>query len=66
MWKKGIAFVALALWSGLGSWVIAGVSSAILLIMNEFNTDLEQTIHGVANWSILTIGLSVFPCRYPY
>ena len=42
-------------------WYIGGLGPAIPLLMAEFHTDLNTTINGVMNWSVLLLGLGVRP-----
>ena len=58
-WKKTVVFIAMTLFCMEGGWAIGGVSTAIVLLMNEFHTDLNTTIDGVINWSVLLLGLGV-------
>jgi hypothetical protein len=61
--KRVSAFITICLFSGLGSWVIGGAGPALVIIMHEFHTDLQTTVNGVLNWSILTLGLGVRQCK---
>jgi hypothetical protein len=61
IWKKAIAFVSIGVFSAVGGWVLGGVGSGIVLLMDEFHTDLNDTINGSINWSILMLGCGVSP-----
>ena len=58
-WKKGLAFITIQVFAFLSVWVLAGIGSAIVLIMNDFKVDLTQTVRGLVSWMVLTIGLAV-------
>jgi hypothetical protein len=60
-WKKGLAFFFIACFAGLTNWAVAGPGTAIIVMMTEFNTDLEGTVNGVISYCILTLGLAVIP-----
>jgi hypothetical protein len=60
-WKRRAAYFSVAIFSGLGTWVVSGVGSGLILIMNEFGEDLQDTVNGAINWSILTLGFAVTP-----
>jgi hypothetical protein len=59
MWKKSVAFISIGMFSAVGGWAIGGIAPAILLLMNDFNTDLNATVDGALNWSILLLGVGV-------
>jgi uncharacterized membrane protein len=42
-------------------WYIGGLGPAIPLLITEFDTNLNTTINGVMNWSVLLLGLGVGP-----
>lgn len=58
-WKKAAAFIPICCFAGLTNWVVAGPGTAIVVMMEEFGTDLNTTVNGVINWTILTLGLGV-------
>jgi hypothetical protein len=58
-WKKTLAFMPLICFAGLTNWVIAGVGSGVLLIMEDYGIDLNTTVTGMISWCILTLGLGV-------
>jgi hypothetical protein len=58
-WKKWFAFISMLLLCQAGGWVVGGVGSAIVLLMDEFHTDLASTVRGVINWSVLLLGAGV-------
>jgi hypothetical protein len=47
------------MFSAVGGWAIGGIAPAIVLLMNDFNTDLNATVDGALNWSILLLGVGV-------
>jgi hypothetical protein len=58
-WKRRVAYFSVAIFAGLGTWVVSGIGSGLILIMNEFGEDLQDTVNGAINWSILTLGFAV-------
>ena len=58
-WKKICAFTTLSLFAVESGWIVGAVSTGIVLLMEEFHTDLNTTVDGVVNWSILLLGLGV-------
>jgi hypothetical protein len=65
IWKKTISFIVMTLFCIEGGWAIGGVSTSIILLIKEFHTDLNTTIDGVINWSVLLLGLGVIPSKTP-
>jgi hypothetical protein len=57
--KKVLAFFSIMLFVVLNGWVMVGPGPAIVLLMEEFNTDLNQTVRGVITWCVLTLGIGV-------
>ena len=60
-WKKALAVMSLCCFVGLTNWVIAGIGSGILLIMEDYEIDLNTAVTGTISWCILTLGLGVRP-----
>jgi hypothetical protein len=60
-WRKALAFLSLCCFAGLTNWVIAGIGSGILLIMEDYEIDLNTAVTGTISWCILTLGLGVHP-----
>jgi len=60
-WKKALAFGTTGMFTFLVVWILGGIGAAMVLLMNEFGTDLDKTVHGVISWAVLTIGLAVSP-----
>ena len=58
-WKKHVALVSVSFLSMAAGWYIGGLGPAIPHLIAEFNTDLNTTINGVINWSVLLLGLGV-------
>jgi hypothetical protein len=63
-WKRRAAYISVAIFAGLGTWVVSGIGSGLVLIMIEFGEDLQDTVNGAINWSILTLGFGVHPPFY--
>jgi hypothetical protein len=59
-WKKTFAFVSVGVFSGLGTWLVAGGGPALVVIMEDFDQSLGATIDGVINWCVLLMGVGVF------
>lgn len=59
-WKRILAFCTLMLYVLLTGWVMVGPGPAMVLLMDDFHTDLTQTSRGVITWCVLTLGLGVF------
>ena len=59
MWKKAAAFIPIIWFAGLTNWVVAGPGTAIVVIMEEYDLTLNQTVDGLINWVVLTLGLGV-------
>jgi len=57
--KKGVAFVSAGAFALMSGWVVGGISSGILLLMDEFQTDLNASIDGIINWPVLMLGVGV-------
>src|SRR5437762_3245264 len=51
-WKKATAFVSIGIFSFVGGWTVAGIASGIVLLMNEFHNDLNNTVNGSIEWAI--------------
>jgi len=58
-WKKLVAFIVVVWFSALDSWLTAGPSSAIPILVKYFKEDLNTVTTGVVSWCILTLGLGV-------
>ena len=54
-----MAFITVSLFAAEAGWSVGGLSTAIILLMKEFDTDLKTTVDGTINWSILILGLGV-------
>jgi hypothetical protein len=63
-WKKTVAAVWAMFFSGMGGWIIGGVGSGIPLLINDFGKDLNTTVNGAINWSVLALGAGVHKIRY--
>jgi hypothetical protein len=59
LWRKSIVFVVMSMFCIQGGWAIGGISTAVVLVIKEFHTDLNTTIDGLINWSVLLLGLGV-------
>jgi hypothetical protein len=59
-WKKNLAFYSIIVFSALVGWVIGGPGVAIVLLMQDFDRDLNEVVDGVVSWCILTLGLGVY------
>ena len=64
-WKKVLAFAAMSLFAIESGWNVGGGGTAIVLLMNEFHTDLNTTVDGVVNWMVLLLGLGVYSSPFP-
>jgi len=60
-WKKTVAMLVILWFSGMGGWIVAGVGPALVIIGNEFEKDLAETVRGVINWFVLLLGVGVLP-----
>jgi hypothetical protein len=60
-WKKTLAFAPIVIFTALGTWVIGGVGTALVLLMIEFQKDLNETATGLISWSVLAFGAGVRP-----
>jgi hypothetical protein len=58
-WKKGLAFAPILVFTTLGNWAIAGLGVAIVVLMNEFNKDLQTTAQGLNGYPVLVLGAGV-------
>jgi hypothetical protein len=61
MWKKVIAFSTICAFDFVVNWALAGIGSGLVLLSEQFNTDISTTAKGTINWVVLTIGLAVVP-----
>ena len=59
LFKRAVAYCVIAFWTSLGSWIATGPSSAILLIMQEFNSGLQETVNSTLNYTVLMISVGV-------
>lgn len=57
--KKGVAAVSVMFFAGMGGWIIGGIGSGIPLLIDEFGKDLNETVDGAINWSVLALGAGV-------
>src|SRR5215471_8268559 len=55
-WKKAVAILSILWFSGMGGWIVGGISPAIVIIGKEFDKDLTDTVKGVINWFVLLLG----------
>lgn len=60
-WKKTLAFAPIVIFTALGTWVIGGLGTALVLLMIEFGKDLNDTATGLISWSVLAFGAGVYP-----
>jgi hypothetical protein len=58
-WKKTLAFAPIVIFTALGTWVIGGLGTALVLLMIEFENDLNTTATGLISWSVLAFGAGV-------
>src|SRR5436190_23352635 len=58
-WKKTVAMLSILWFSGMGGWIVAGVGPALVIIGNEFEKELAETVRGVINWFVLLLGIGV-------
>ena len=58
-WKKLAAFTTIVWFAALDGWLTAGPSSAIPILVKEFQRDLNSITTGVISWCILVLGLGV-------
>jgi hypothetical protein len=58
-WKKIAAFIPIVTFAAVTNWAVAGPGTAIVIIMEEYGLELNQTVNGVINWVVLTLGLAV-------
>lgn len=58
-WKKTLAFAPIVIFTALGTWVIGGLGTALVLLMIEFEQDLNSTATGLISWSVLAFGAGV-------
>jgi hypothetical protein len=43
----------------LSTWIFGGIGSGVVLMMEEFNKDLNSTVTGLISWGVLALGLAV-------
>jgi len=60
-WKKVAAFIPIIWFAALVNWMTAGPGTAIVLIVEEFDLDLNTVVDGLLTWVILALGLGVHP-----
>jgi hypothetical protein len=58
-WRKIMAFITVGSFASEAGWISGGLSTAIILLIKEFHTNLKTTVDGMINWNILTLGLGV-------
>lgn len=58
-WKKSLAFSTILVFTALVTWVIGGLGTAIVLLIEEFGKDLNDTATGLISWCVLTLGAGV-------
>ena len=58
-YKKALAFGPVISFAFLGNWVVAGFGVALLLLIEEFQRDLNTTAQGLIGFSVLALGAGV-------
>ena len=58
-WKKHAALLSVSYLCMSAGWFLGGLGPAIPLVMAEFQIDLNTTVNGIINWSVLLLGLGV-------
>lgn len=58
-WKKSVAFISIGVFSFVGGWTVGGIASGIVLLLNEFNNGLNDTVDGAIEWAVLMLGVGV-------
>ena len=59
-WKKGLAFLTIMFFTLLSTWMFGGISPGFLLLMNDFGSDLNETITSLISWVVFTLGVGVY------
>src|SRR5579859_4603105 len=59
LWKRGLAFTTICIFTFLVSWGLGGIGVALVLLMEDLKSSLNETIHSTISWVSLTIGLAV-------
>jgi hypothetical protein len=63
-WKRSLAFTSICAFTFVASWALGGFGPGILLVLEDFQSDLNATVHGIVSWVVLTIGLAVCPSGF--
>jgi len=58
-WKRGLAFSTICIFTFLVSWTLGGLGAALVQLSEDFNADLNLTVHVIVTWVVLTLGLAV-------
>jgi len=59
-YKKALAFGPIISFAFLGNWVVAGFGVALLLLIEEFQRDLNTTAQDLIGMPVLALGAGVF------
>jgi hypothetical protein len=57
--KKIAALLASGTLSFVSGWIVAGLGTAVPALMEDFGTDLQETVNAAINWPVLMLGLGV-------
>jgi len=62
--KKIAALCSSGTLAFMAGWIVGGLGTAVPALMQEFGTDLHETINATVNWPVLMLGLGVklVPC----
>ena len=61
-WKKNMALIAALFSVFLPAWVVGGVGSGLLLVIEDFDSTLNATVDALVTWPALLLGIAV---QYP-
>ena len=58
-WKKAVAFLGVCFYTFLTAWALGGIVLAIPDIIQEWHVGLNEVVHGLISWNVLTLGAGV-------
>jgi hypothetical protein len=57
--KKVVVLLAAGIFTGVSTWIIGGLNSALPALKEEFDVELPALIDAIANWGVLMLGVGV-------
>jgi hypothetical protein len=57
--KKIAALLACGTLTFMSGWIVAGLGTAVPALIEDFGTDLQETVNAAINWPVLMLGLGV-------